>query len=96
MVVPVNVMINIQSVSLCHLVTALRKPDAENPLQYFKNVLNLPVETIYNKFAASDPHDIIPSAILFCCHAYVADALCRIGNRRVVKKNVLKELSVRL
>ena len=41
-----------------------------------------------NNFESLTVYDLslIHISILFCCHAYVADALCRIGNRRVVKK----------
>ena len=86
MIAAVNAAIQIQSVTPCHVITALRQPDIEDSLQRLEDVLDFSVVMIHNPFAASDPHNVIQTAVRLCCHAEIADALRCICNRRVIEK----------
>ena len=91
MVFPVDAVINIQSVPLHHFAAALRQPNAENPLQCFKNIPDFTIKMINQPLSPFDPRYIIQAAVRFRRHAYIADTLRRVRNCRIIKKTLRQD-----
>ena len=73
MVFPVDAVINIQSVPLRHFAAAFRQPNAENPLQCFKNIPDFTIKMINQPLSPFDPRYIIQTTVRFRRHAYIVE-----------------------